>query len=120
LAVNFTVKARNLIDPNRRMMDRIAKRNPGGLTSHMLGELSRRANVEDVLGTVSKAMMRRGAPRKISVNNSRKLYEAINHTIERGASDRGFAGGGDNRSLRSLRFSQVRRHITPRHTKRHP
>lgn len=56
---------------------------------------------------VSKAMMRRGAPRKISVNNSRKLYEAINHTIERGASDRGFGGGGDNRSMRSLRLSQV-------------
>eukprot|EP00873_Tetraselmis_striata_P036443 jgi/Tetstr1/456707/TSEL_043407.t1 len=106
MAVGFTIKARNLIDPNRRMMDRIARRNPRGLTTHMLSELSRRANVEDVLGMVSKAMMRRGAPRKISVNNSRKLYEAINHTIERGASDRGFGGGGDNRSMRSLRLSQ--------------
>lgn len=53
MAVGFTIKARNLIDPNRRMMDRIARRNPRGLTTHMLSELSRRANVEDVLGMVS-------------------------------------------------------------------
>jgi hypothetical protein len=118
LAVNFTVKARNLINPNRRMMDRIEKRNPGGLTSHMLGELSRRANVEDVFRTVSKAMMRRAAPRKIRVNNSRKLYEAINnHTIERDANDPGFAGCGDNRTMRSLRLSQVRRHVLPPYEK---
>jgi hypothetical protein len=42
----------------------------------------------------------------MSKHNSRMLYEAIVATINRGASDRGFAArGGDNRSLRSL--SQV-------------
>ena len=50
--------------------------------------------------------MRKGAPRRLSVSNSKRLYEAIKATINRGASDRGFAArGGDNRSLRSL--SQV-------------
>jgi len=108
MAVGFMVKAKALIDPNRRMLDRLAKQNPAQLHEFLAEELTRRADVNDVLTTVSKAMMRKGAPRKLSINNSRKLYEAITGTINRGASDRGFQRlhGHDNRSLRSLRLSQ--------------
>ena len=143
--MNFAVRAHATIDPNKRMLNRMAQ-DADKLSEFMMGEMSRRADVEDVLQTVcsrqlghwpnsccgawiymsqpesfscrslrpernrvlqvSKAMMRKGAPRRLSVANSKRLYEAIKATINRGASDRGFAArGGDNRSLRSL--SQV-------------
>eukprot|EP00951_Prasinocladus_malaysianus_P032963 scaffold323502_cov22-Prasinocladus_malaysianus.AAC.1 len=50
-AVGFTVKMSAIVDANRRMMDKLARKDPSRLANFMQSELSRRADVNDVLRT---------------------------------------------------------------------
>lgn len=59
MAVHFTVKAQALIDPNRRLLDRMAKKDPRGMSDFMANELSRRADIDDVLRTVCGSLSAR-------------------------------------------------------------